>query len=372
MVQRKIVITGYVGFMGSHLADRLSREKDLVIPQFEDAFFADQNKLGEMFKGADTIVHLAAMNRGDENEIYKTNIDLVKKLIQSLDAIGARPHVLFSSSTQASLDNTYGKSKIEGERLLREWSDRTGAPVTAMVIPNVFGDRGRPFYNSVVATFCHLLTHGGKPEIKVDKELPLIYISELCEVFWNCINNPPAGFRRYEIPATSSAKVTEILAMLEHFRDCYYEKKVVPYLPDAFHRNMYNVFLAYAEAADFEQPLILRADDRGSLFEVVKQEKGNQMFFSTTKPGIVRGNHYHTRKMEKFCVVKGQAVIRLRRIGTDKVIEYRVSGEKPSVVEMPVFYTHNIENVGDSELLTLFWTSEVFDPSDPDTYFEKV
>ena len=122
----------------------------------------------------------------------------------------------------------------------------------------------------------------------------------------------------------------------------------------------------------YEQALTLRTDDRGGLFEVVKEDKGSQIFFSTTKPGIVRGNHYHTRKQEKFCVVKGEAIIRLRRIGTDKIIEYKVSGDKPVVVEMPIFYTHNIENVGSGELCTLFWTNELFNPNDSDTFFEKV
>jgi UDP-2-acetamido-2,6-beta-L-arabino-hexul-4-ose reductase len=372
MAKRKIVITGLIGFMGSHLRDRLSREQDVEVPPFEDEYFSQPEKLRQVLQGADTVVHLAAMNRGDENEIVRTNIELVQKLIAQLDQLGAMPHVLFSSSTQAAFDNPYGRSKKEGERLFEAWSKRTGAPVTAMVIPNVFGDRGRPFYNSVVATFCHLLTHGGKPEVQVDKEVGLIYIGELCELFWKKIAAHPAGFERCEIAHTATAKVTEILALLNHFRQCYYEKKVVPHLEGAFQKNLFNVFLSYAEAADYEQSLVLRTDDRGSLFEIVKQEHGSQTFFSTTKPGIVRGNHYHTRKMEKFCVVKGDAIIRLRRIGTDKIVEYRVSGEKPVVVEMPVFYTHNIENAGDRELCTLFWTNEVFNQDDPDTYFEKV
>jgi UDP-2-acetamido-2,6-beta-L-arabino-hexul-4-ose reductase len=372
MAKRKIVITGLIGFIGSHLRDRFCREQDIEVPQFEDAYFTDADALRDVLKGADVVVHLAAMNRGDENEIVRTNIELVQKLLAQLDQLGARPHVLFSSSTQVAFDNPYGRSKKEGEKLFEAWSKRTGAPVTAMVIPNVFGDRGRPFYNSVVATFCHLLTHGGKPEVQIDKEVGLIYIGQLCELFWKKIVEHPAGFERYEIAPTAMAKVTEILALLNHFRQCYYEKKIVPHLADAFQRYLFNVFLSYAEAADYEQSLVLRTDDRGSLFEIVKQERGSQTFFSTTKPGIVRGNHYHTRKMEKFCVVKGHATIRLRRIGTDKVIEYRVSGDKPSVVEMPVFYTHNIENVGTEELCTLFWTNEVFNPDDPDTYFEKV
>jgi len=372
MSKRRIVITGLVGFMGSHLRDRLSREQDIEVPAFEDEYFSHPDALKEVLRGADAVVHLAAMNRGDEDELYRTNVELVRKLIAQLEQLSERPHVLFSSSTQAELDNPYGRSKKEGERLLREWSERTNAPVTSMVIPNVFGDKGRPFYNSVVATFCHLLTHGGTPEVKVDKELDLIYINELCDEFLQCISSPPAGFRRYQVPATSRVKVTDILMALNHFRDCYYDKKVVPYLSDDFQRNLYNVFLSYAEPSDYEQSLLLRTDDRGSLFEIVKQEGGNQIFFSTTKPGIIRGNHYHTRKMEKFCVVRGSAVIRLRRIGTDEIIEYKVAGSKPVVVEMPIFYTHNIENIGNDELCTLFWTNEVYNPDDPDTFFEKV
>lgn len=372
MAKRKVVITGLIGFMGSHLRDRLSREQDIEVPQFEDAYFSQPEKFKAVLKDACAVVHLAAMNRGDENEIYRTNIELVQKLIAALTELKIVPHMLFSSSTQTALDNPYGRSKKEGERLLAEWSKQTGAPVTALVIPNVFGDRGRPFYNSVVATFCHLLTHGRKPEIQVDKEMSLIYINELTEIFLSRINNPPADFERVEITGTSKNKVTDILALLNHFKECYFDKKVVPLLTNDFQRNLYNTFLSYAEPAGYEQLLMLRTDDRGSLFEIVKQEKGNQIFFSTTKPGIVRGNHYHTRKMEKFCVVKGSAIIRLRRIGTNKIIEYKVSGEKPVVVEMPIFYTHNIENVGTEELCTLFWTNEIFDPNDSDTFFEKV
>jgi len=317
-------------------------------------------------------VHLAAMNRGDDKEIYDTNIELVNKLIKAIDKLNIQPHVIFSSSTQSALDNPYGRSKKEGERLFEEWSKKNKIPVTALIIPNVFGDRGRPFYNSVVATFCHLLTHGGQPQIQVDKEVGLIYINELSEVFWDKVKNSPAGFERVDIKATATAKVTAILNLLNYFKECYYVKKIVPAFTSNFEKNLYNTFLSYAEPADFEQALTLRTDDRGSLFEVVKEDKGSQIFFSTTKPGIVRGNHYHTRKQEKFCVVKGEAIIRLRRIGTDKIIEYKVSGDKPVVVEMPIFYTHNIENVGAGELCTLFWTNELFNPNDSDTFFEKV
>jgi UDP-2-acetamido-2,6-beta-L-arabino-hexul-4-ose reductase len=371
-MKKKIVITGLVGFMGSHLRDRFCREQDIEVPSFEDAWFSQPEKFQEVLAGSSTIVHLAAMNRGDDKEIYDTNIELVNKLIKAIDKLNMRSHVIFSSSTQSALDNPYGRSKKEGERLLEEWSKKNKVPVTALIIPNVFGDRGRPFYNSVVATFCHLLTHSGQPQIQVDKEVGLIYINELSEVFWDKVKNPPAGFEHVDVQATATVKVTDILVRLNYFKDCYYVKKVVPAFANNFEKNLYNTFLSYAEPADYEQALTLRTDDRGSLFEVVKEDKGSQIFFSTTKPGIVRGNHYHTRKQEKFCVVKGEAIIHLRRIGTDKIIEYKVSGDKPVVVEMPIFYTHNIENVGAGELCTLFWTSELFNPDDPDTFFEKV
>jgi UDP-2-acetamido-2,6-beta-L-arabino-hexul-4-ose reductase len=194
----------------------------------------------------------------------------------------------------------------------------------------------------------------------------------LSEVFWNKIQNQPVGFECVDVKPSAIAKVTDILMLLNHFRDCFYVRKIVPKFSNDFERNLYNTYLSYVEPADYEQSLTLRTDDRGSLFEVVKEEKGSQIFFSTTNPGIVRGNHYHTRKQEKFCVVKGEAIIRLRRIGTDKVIEYKVSGEIPVVVEMPIFYTHNIENIGTTELSTIFWTNELYNPDDSDTFFEEV
>jgi len=166
--------------------------------------------------------------------------------------------------------------------------------------------------------------------------------------------------------------VSEILTTLKRFKEMYYDKRIVPDLELGFERNLYNAFLTYMENTDYEQFPVVRCDERGKLFEVVKQENGGQVFFSTTKPGITRGNHYHTRKMEKFCVVKGEAVIRLRRIGTNEVVEYNVSGSKPASIEMPIFYAHSIENVGTEELLTLFWTNELFDENDPDTFHESV
>ncbi|KPK45285.1 MAG: hypothetical protein AMJ65_00385, partial [Phycisphaerae bacterium SG8_4] len=193
-------------------------------------------------------------------------------------------------------------------------------------------------------------------------------VEKICEV----IKRPPRAIDSVKISPTKRVMVSEILAKLNRFKDMYYDKSIVPDLEAGFEQHLYNTFLTYMENSDYQRFPMVHSDDRGSLFEVVKQEDGAQVFFSTTKPGITRGNHYHTRKMEKFCVVKGQAIIRLRRIGTDQVIEYNVSGSKPASIEMPIFYTHSIENVGTEELLTLFWTNELFDNDDPDTFYESV
>ena len=365
-------ITGMVGFMGSHLRDRLKREENVTVPPFEDCFFDDSKRLRDYVAQCDVIVHLAAMNRGDEDEIYRVNVELVSKLVSAFEAAKVRPNVIFSSSTQIEHDNPYGKSKKEGARILTEWAQQNNAPLTVMVIPNVFGDKGQPFYNSVVATFCHQLTHNEKPIIKIDGELNLIYINELTDIMVVRALNPPPDVDTMKIQPTFKAKVSEILALLESFKEYYYQKRVVPECKNDFERNLYNTFITYMDDADFEQHQEQHCDDRGSLFEVVIQADAGQVFFSTTKPGITRGNHYHTRKQEKFCVVKGQAMIRLRRIGTDEVIEYQVSGDHPASVEMPIFHTHNITNVGDTDLLTLFWTNELFDPNNPDTFYEEV
>ena len=360
------------GFVGSHLRDRLMREKDVEVLPFEDAYYDNPAAFVEFCRNADVIVHLAGVNRHEPQIVYEKNIELMEKLLDFCDAAGKTPYILFSSSTQITRDNEYGRGKKRAMELLEAWSAKRGAAAVSMVVPNVFGDGGRPFYNSVVATFCYQLTHGQTPEIQVDGQMTMIYINDLVEDIWRLIKNPPAGYQIEYIRPRVEAKVSEILMLLNRFKDAFYGSGMVPEIKTDFERDLYNTFLTYMDAADWERKLKLNTDERGSFVEVFKLEKGGQVSFSTTKPGITRGNHYHIRKNEKFCVVSGQASIKLRRIGTDKVIEYRVSGDAPSWVEMPIYYTHNITNIGDTELVTLFWINEHFNPDDPDTFFEKV
>ncbi|HML73236.1 MAG TPA: NAD-dependent epimerase/dehydratase family protein [Anaerohalosphaeraceae bacterium] len=369
---KRIGITGLAGFMGTHLKDRLSREKEMEVLPFEDSFFDNPDVFIDFAKKADVIVHLAGVNRDQPEVIYRKNIELMEKLLHYVDVSGNKPYILFSSSTQIERDNEYGRGKKKAMELLQQWSQKNNTPAVSMVVPNVFGDGGRPFYNSVVATFCYQVTHSQEPKIDKDGRMTMIYINDLVEDIYRLIQSPPAQYQVEYIKPRAEVQVSEILALLNKFKDFYYGSGMVPAIKSGFERDLYNTFITYMDAADWERHLKRNTDERGSFVEVFKLENGGQVSFSTTRPGITRGNHYHIRKNEKFCVVSGQASIKLRRIGTDKVIEFKVSGEAPSWVEMPIYHTHNITNIGESELVTLFWINEHFNPDDPDTFFEKV
>ena len=370
----KIGITGQAGFIGTHLYNLFGLKKEEIecIP-FQDDFFSDQGKLESFVIQCDAIVHLAALNRhNDPQTIYDTNISLVNCLISALERTGSRPHILFSSSTQEERDNIFGKSKREGRKLFAEWAERTGSLFTGMVIPNVFGPFGHPYYNSVVATFSHQLTHDEQPKVEVDASLRLIYIGDLAQIISFLITNKVAD-NEFKVPPTDEVKVTEILTLLQSFRVQYLETGIFPDLKDPFERNLFNTFACYIDHIRyFPFKLKKNIDERGSFVEAVKSASGGQISFSTTKPGVTRGNHFHTRKAERFAVIRGKARIQLRRIGTDKILNFELDGREPSYVDMPIWHTHNITNIGDDDLYTIFWISEFYDPSDPDTFFETV
>jgi len=370
----RIGITGQTGFIGTHLYNffGLKNEEIERIP-FEDSFFEDQSMLEEFVRKCDAIIHLAALNRhNDPQAIYDTNILLVNKLVNALEKTGSRPHILFSSSTQEERDNMFGKSKREGRNLLASWARKNNTPFTGLVIPNVFGPFGNPYYNSVVATFSHQLTHNEEPKIEIDAQLRLIYIGELVDIIYNLIRNKTAD-PEFKVPYTKEIKVSEILDLLKYYKSDYYEKSIIPDLSNSFERNLFNTFQAYFDIqSHFPVKLRLNTDERGSFVETMKTISGGQVSFSTTRPGVTRGNHFHTRKAERFAVIKGKARIRLRRIGTDRILNFDLDGTEPSFVDMPVWYTHNITNTGDEDLYTIFWINEFYNPDDPDTFFEVV
>ena len=373
----KVGITGQPGFIGTHLYNFLNQKKEeITTVPFEDSYFTSEEKLKEFVSGCDAIVHLAAMNRhGDPQVIYDTNLRLVSQLIKALEETNSHPHILFSSSTQEEKDNLYGKSKRDGRMLFERWAAGSNSSFTGFVIPNVFGPFGNPYYNSVIATFCHQLTHNEQPQIMVDASLQLIYVGELTELFYREIKaaDRAAGPVRRDVPFTTEMRVSEILSFLKGYKSRYFDGQCFPALHSVFELNLFNTFRSYMDhPAVFPVLLKKNSDERGTFIETTKTLLGGQFSFSTTRPGVTRGNHYHTRKIERFIVIKGKATIELRRTGTPEILRFDLDGEKPSYVDMPVWYTHNITNTGDDELITLFWINEFYNPDDTDTYFEKV
>lgn len=370
----RIGITGQNGFVGSHLYQTISLfSEEFTQIDFHRSYFDNPNALDEFVKQCDVIVHLAALNRhNDADQIYKVNTHLVEKLRAALKRVKVPPHVIISSSTQEERDNVYGISKREGREMLSEWAQQVGAKFTGMIIPNVFGPFGEPFYNSVVATFCHQISRGEQPKIEVDGHLKLIYVgelvSEILEVIREGVNSP-----KLELAHTAEAKVSEIMQLLYDYRNSYQDNGQIPSLKNSFEIQLFNTFRCYMDLKNyFPRKFIQHIDNRGAFVELIRLGIGGQVSYSTTVPGITRGNHFHTRKIERFSVIKGKALIQLRKIGTDEILDFYLDGNEPSYVDMPIWYTHNIKNIGEDELLTVFWINEHYDPNDPDTYFVPV
>lgn len=370
----KIGITGQAGFVGTHLFNTLAlNPEEFERIEFNRDYFEDEAKLDAFVSQCDVIVHLAAMNRHEDQQvIYDTNVGLANTLVASLKRTSATPHIIMSSSSQEERDNLYGKSKKEGRELFAQWAQETGGRFTGMVIPNVFGPFGQPFYNSVVATFSHQVARGETPQIQVDGELKLIYVGELVKEIIQKIREKD-NTAQYIVPHTSEAKVSRILSLLQDYRAKYQDKGEVPELNTTFELNLFNTYRCYIDMKNyFPVKFTQHTDPRGSFVEIIRLGVGGQVSFSTTVPGITRGNHYHTRKIERFAVIKGKALIQLRKIGTDEVMDFYLDGNEPAYVDMPIWYTHNIKNIGDEVLYTNFWINEFFDPNDPDTFFENV
>jgi UDP-2-acetamido-2,6-beta-L-arabino-hexul-4-ose reductase len=370
----KVGITGHEGFIGSHLhAYLLQKPEEIELIEFDDSYFHDAPALKNFLGNCDFIVHLAAMNRtnGNQEDIFKCNTGLIKTLITTLNSVKSKPHIIYSSSIQEDRNNIYGNSKKEGRFLLEYWAAKNKGEVTSLILPNIFGPFGLPFYNSVVATFSYELTHGALPHIETDAELHLLYINDLVEVIYDVIKgNITENY--FRVGPSYKIKVSELLNKLLQFKELYIDNNIFPDLSDPFDVALFNTFRSYIEYNYFPVNLETHTDNRGCLFECVKPKGSGQLFFSSTNNGFTRGNHYHRRKIERFCVVQGDAILRIRKIGSSAVHEYHLTGNSPSFVDIPVLHTHNISNTGNTELLTLFWSNEFFDPSNNDTYFEEV
>lgn len=371
---KKIGITGQNGFVGRHLYNTLGLfPEEFKRVYFKKEYFEDQNQLDQFVKQCDVIVHLAAMNRHESEQlIYETNVGLAKKLVDSLKRTGSKIHVMISSSTQEEKNNLYGKSKKEGREALANWAQENGGKMTGLVIPNVFGAFGKPFYNSFVATFCYQLTHGEMPTIANDGEVKLIYVQELVDMIIYEIKGSNSK-AEYFVEPTAVKKVSEVLALLNDYKTKYFDGGEIPVINDSFEHNLFNTYRSYIDHKTYYPVKFTQhTDHRGAFVEVIRLGIGGQCSFSTTVPGITRGNHYHTRKIERFAVIKGKALIQLRKIDNDEVLDFYLDGTEPAYVDMPIWHTHNIKNIGEEELYTIFWINESFNPENADTYFLEV
>lgn len=362
-----IGVTGADGMLGTHVRAYLRTRPEVTVRAAGRDTFAP-GRLPEFVDGCDAVIHLAGMNRGDDAVVAETNVDLSRQLISALEAVGSRAHVLFSSSTHVDRDTAYGASKRQAAEELAAWAVRSGGTFTNVILPGVFGEGGRPHYNSVVATFCHQLASGETPTPHGDAPIEQIHAQEVARRMFAMIQQSVTGTVRVEgAPLTVLGLLGTLTEMSETYR-----QHIIPDLREPIRRDLFNTYRSFLYPRHYPVPLTLHTDPRGSLFEAIKSPNGGQTFMSTTHPGVTRGNHFHTRKVERFLVSGGEAEIRLRHLFGTEIQTFRVSGDQPSYVDIPTLHTHNITNVGTSTLLTLFWTNELFDPANPDQVPEPV
>lgn len=326
--------------------------------------------LREYLAGVDVVVHLAGINRDAPEVVERGNAELAQQLVDALDGIGIAPSIVYANSIHAGTDSPYGRGKWQAGEILGEWADRHGSVFVDVVFQNLFGERGRPDYNSFVATFCHRLATGGTPRIDIDRPVELIHAQDAAKLIVRRL----AETMKSEVVNTSghSTSVGEVLATLQQLSTTYATGRF-PTLRDPFTVQLFNTYRSYLYPDWFPQMLDVKADPRGSFVEVVQSMGGaGQTSFSTTVPGVTRGNHFHLRKIERFSVLRGSATIAIRPVMGTATSVFEVSGAEPSFVDMPTLHTHNITNTGTDELLTVFWINELFDPQDADTYPELV
>lgn len=371
-----ILITGAGGFVGKNLVAtlRTAGYTDLMLFEKDDT----PETLADYCRRAAFVVHLAGINRPtDPSEFYTGNAGLTDTLLANLEAAGNTAPVLVTSSTQAELDNDYGKSKRQAEEAIFAHRRRTGATVYVFRMPGVFGKWCRPNYNSVVATFCHNVAHGLPIQVRDSAfSLPLVYIDDVVACILAAFDGD-VMMDRSATPICHMHPIHEVTLgrlaeLIQGFAAGRTSLAVPDLAPGSFEKKLYSTYLSYLPSDQFSYPLEMHTDNRGSFTEFLRSPERGQVSINISHPGIVKGNHWHHTKNEKFLVVKGEGVIRFRNIFSKEVIEYHVSGNKLEVVDIPCGYTHNIENVGTEDMVTVMWANEAFDPDHPDTFFEPV
>ncbi len=368
----KILVTGAKGFIGKNLIAELKNRKFDEI--FEYDIDTDKRLLNEYCKSAEFVFHLAGVNRPKEqSEFMEGNFGFTSELLDILEQNNNNCPIMISSSIQAELDNPYGKSKKAGEDLMIEYGRKTDAKILIYRFPNVFGKWSRPNYNSAVATFCNNIANGLPITVNDGSVvMNLVYIDDVVNELINALEGQEnrAG-DVCEVPVVHTITLGEIVDLIHSFKKSR-EDLTLPDMSDEFTKKLYSTYLSYLPKDKFSYDLNTHSDDRGSFTEFARTTDRGQFSVNISKPGITKGNHWHHTKNEKFLVVSGTGVIRFRKIDSAEVIEYYVSGDKLQVVDIPVGYTHNIENLGSSDMVTLMWANECFDTGNPDTFFMEV
>ncbi|MBQ7793026.1 MAG: capsular polysaccharide biosynthesis protein CapF [Clostridia bacterium] len=381
----KVLVTGAKGFVGKNLVEALkniregkdkTRLIDADITVYEFDIDTPHEKLSEYCKAADFVLHLAGVNRPkEEKEFMEGNFGFTSELLDELKKYGNKAPVLITSSIQAALDNPYGKSKKAGEDLIFSYGRENGVKTLVYRLPNVFGKWCRPNYNSAVATFCHNIAHD-LPITVNDREhmMTLVYVDDVVDELINALAGKETREGEFcKIPVEHKIKLGEIADLLYEFKASRETKLVPDVTENSFSKKLYSTYLSYLEPDDFGYKLKMNCDARGSFTEILRTQNAGQFSVNISKPGITKGQHWHNTKNEKFVVVSGHGLIQLRKIGSDEVVNYEVSGEEITVVDMIPGYTHNIINLSDTEdLVTFMWCNECFNPEKPDTFFEEV
>jgi Nucleoside-diphosphate-sugar epimerases len=368
----KILVTGAKGFIGKNLIAELKNKKYDDILEFDRE--TDSILLDKYCKDADFVFHLAGVNRPKEQtEFMEGNFGFTSVLLNTLKKYNNNCPVMISSSIQAIQDNPYGESKKAGENLIFAYGKETEAKVLVYRYPNVFGKWCKPNYNSAVATFCYNIAHD--LPIKVNDQRVIMKLAYIDDVVKELIRALEGNENRVgsfcEVPVVYNITLGKIVDLILSFKKSR-DDKSIPNMSDEFIKKLYSTYLSYLPVDQFSYDLKMNVDQRGSFTEFIKTSDSGQVSINISKPGITKGNHWHHTKNEKFLVVSGNGVIRFRKVDSDKVFEYYVSGEKMEVVDIPTGYTHNIENLGDNDMVTIMWANELFDPEKPDTYFLEV
>ncbi|MFL2105209.1 capsular polysaccharide biosynthesis protein CapF [Desemzia sp. FAM 23991] len=368
----KILVTGAEGFIAKNLIAELKNKGYETI--FEYHQNTEPELLDQYSKEAEFVFHLAGVNRPkDQSEFMEGNFGFTSTLLETLKKHNNTSPVMISSSIQAEMDNPYGKSKKAGEDLLFKYEKETGAKVLVYRFPNVFGKWCRPNYNSAIATFCHNIARDLPITVNDSNVLmTLVYIDDVVNELSDALEGQENRTRDYcEVPVQHKLSLGEIADLIYSFKESR-QNRSIPDMSDALTKKLYSTYLSYLPEDDFSYDLKMNVDNRGSFTEFLKTSNRGQVSVNISKPGIVKGNHWHHTKNEKFLVVSGEGMIRFRKINSDEVIEYKVSGKTLEVVDIPVGYTHNIENVGETDMVTVMWANESFDPNNPDTYYVEV